>query len=228
MPAFDRNKWLSPLSLLVTLGVIHLVDESILVPIILVPLWFVLFRPFNRSDLLMFLIAAVFIVGQNYSVLERGGFAFEEKDFLLMPFYEPFLWGFYYLNVKRFFSEDRERPRLEPRAFAGVGITAVCFSAFGGNDFRLLLATLVSTGILLWMFHRPYDLYYAAYALALGFVVEIFGVSTGLWSYPNPDFLGMPYWSATMWISVGILGRRFLIPFSEWLSGKPARRGRGR
>ena len=51
---------------------------------------------------------------------------------------------------------------------------------------------------------------------------EIFGVSEGLWSYPAPDFLGIPFWSATMWISVGLLGRRFLIPATEWLAERMA------
>jgi uncharacterized membrane protein YoaT (DUF817 family) len=64
------------------------------------------------------------------------------------------------------------------------------------------------------------DVQHALFALALGFVVELFGVSTGLWSYPAPDFLGIPFWFATMWLSVGLLGYRFLFPAATWLAAK--------
>ncbi|MDY7036269.1 MAG: hypothetical protein SV375_08940, partial [Thermodesulfobacteriota bacterium] len=74
--------------------------------------------------------------------------------------------------------------------------------------------------LLLLMFHKRYDLYYAVYALVLGMVIELFGVFSGLWHYPNPDILGIPFWFANMWMSVGLLGRRFLIPFTEWMAEK--------
>ncbi len=96
-------------------------------------------------------------------------------------------------------------------------LTVIAFAAYDQCNVSLLTATLVSTGVLLLLFHEPCDLRYAAYALTLGFFVELFVVSTGVWSYPEPDFLGMPYWFSTMWISMGILGRRFLFPFSVWL-----------
>jgi len=213
----DRYKWISPLSLFITLGVIHWIDHSLIIPVVLIPLWFMLFRPFDRADVFTFVIATVFIVGQDYSMLSSGGFEFAEQDILLMPYYEPFMWGFYYLNIKRFFSEGGQRPGLQPRVFVGLVLTVLAFAAFGQSNVSLLTATLVSTGVLLLLFHEPCDLWHAAYALALGFAVELFGVSTGVWSYPEPDFLGMPYWFSTMWISMGILGRRFLFPFSAWL-----------
>jgi uncharacterized membrane protein YoaT (DUF817 family) len=130
------------------------------------------------------------------------------------------MWGFYYLNIKRFFREPAGTVTLETKALIGLALTGVCFSVFGQNKNLLLISTILSTGVLLLLFHERYDLLYAMYALILGFVVEIFGVSTGQWTYPDPDFLGIPCWFATMWISVGLLGRRFVIPFSEWLSAK--------
>src|SRR5204863_8970582 len=140
------------------------------------------------------------------------------KDILLVPYYEPALWGFYFLSMKRFVAAERkESLSVSWKAVAGLVLTSVAFSLF--SDSRLLFfATVGSTALLLVLFHERRDLFYALYALALGFIVEIFGVSEGLWSYPAPDFLGMPFWSATMWISVGLLGRRFLIPATEWLA----------
>jgi hypothetical protein len=205
---------------LLTLNAIYFLQHSLLILIVLLGLWFILFRPFRKYEFLMFVIASVSIVGQNYSVLEKGGFSFTHQDLFLMPYYEPFMWGFYYLFLKRLMGERDRAVGLSIRAVFGLVLTGVCFSVFSQDKIMLLVSTLVSSGVLLVLFHRRYDLYYAGAALVLGFVVEIFGVWTGQWSYPAPDFLGIPYWFATMWISMGILGRRFLIPLSEWLADK--------
>lgn len=217
---FNINKYkiISPLSLAITLLIVYILDKSMLIMIILLVLWYFLFRPYDMSDIIMFIIATVCIVGQNYAVLKSGGFYFKQKDILLMPYYEPFMWGFYYLNIKRFFSGSDTKVNLELKGFFGLALTGLCFSVFSQDKSYLLLSTIVSTCILIIMFHDKYDIYYGLYALIMGFIVEIFGVSTSLWVYPDPDFMGIPYWFSTMWISMGILGRRFLLPFTKMLS----------
>src|SRR5258708_12231759 len=95
-------------------------------------------------------------------------------------------------------------------------------SLFSFDSRALFIATTCSTTFLLFLFHSNLDLYYALGAVILGLVMELFGVFTGLWSYPAPDLVGLPYWFITMWISVGLLGRRFAIPAAEWVA---ARRG---
>lgn len=216
-----RNQKLRGITaILSALAVIHLVDNSLTLVFLLLPFWLLLFRPWSKAEYFMFLVASVFFLLQNYAVLKTGGFSFKHKDILLMPYYEPFLWGFYYLIIKRFISEPLQHCKLQLKAFFGLLLTGFAFSFFSQNSDSLLISTLVSTSVLLIMFHELYDLYYALCALILGFIIELFGVSTGLWTYPEPDFLGIPYWFATMWISVGILGRRLLVPLSEWLAVK--------
>jgi hypothetical protein len=217
---FQNERSKSVLGIILTFSIIHFIEAPSIVLLILLPLWFLLFRPWNRTDMLVFLIASVFFLGQNYAVLSTGGFSFKHKDILLMPYYEPFLWGFYFLFLKRFIAEPSSPLKLRGKAVAGLILTALCFSIFSKNSSILLGATLVSTAILFVLFHEKYDLYYALAALLLGFMIEVFGVSTELWAYPDPDFLGIPYWFATMWISVGLLGRRFLIPLAELLKEK--------
>ncbi|MCB9772680.1 MAG: DUF2878 family protein [Candidatus Omnitrophica bacterium] len=198
-----------------TLLIIHFVPHDIVLsPAILLVFWTILFWPWHTSERIMFAIAAVFFFAQNYSVLAMGGFTFKHQDFFLMPSYEPFLWGFYFLSLKRFIDDPAPLPRVEKKAIFGLILTAACFSIFANNSTLLLYGTVVSTGILFYMFHQRYDLQYALTALGLGFIVEIFGVQTGLWTYPKPDMLGIPFWFATMWCSVGLLGRRFLIPLA--------------
>ena len=217
---FHNQKIKSLFSLIITITVIHFIDQTFITLIILLPLWFLIFRPWNKIEFMIFIIASVFLLAQNYAVLKTGGFSFKQKDILLMPYYEPFLWGFYYLNIKRFISEGAEAVTFDKKSVFGLLLTALAFSIFSKNSNTLFLATLLSTGVLFIMFHERFDFYYAAYALGLGFVMELFGVSSGLWAYPEPDFLGIPYWFATMWISVGLLGRRFLIPLAEWITIK--------
>lgn len=217
---FQNQKIKFIIGAIVTLGVIHLVNTSLIILLILLPFWFFLFRPWNTEEIIIFFIASVFFLWQNYAVLKTGGFSFKYKDILLMPYYEPFLWGFYYLTIKRFIGEPPDSHKLHGKAFFGSILTGLCFSLFSKNSTILFISTLISTSILFMMFHERYDFYYALCALILGFIIEVFGVSTGLWSYPEPDFLGIPYWFATMWGSVGLLGRRFLIPFAEWIGGK--------
>lgn len=206
----SRALLLSLQALVSTLGLILVVRHSIALCLLLPLVWFLLFRPLNLSDMLLFLVASIFIAIQNYSVLLTGAFTFARQDFLLMPYYEPLLWGFYFLSLKRFFDRD-QGVSLQWPAFLGLGFMSVAFSFFAGTVWHSV-AVFVATGGVLALFHTRQDLAHAAYTLALGFAVELFGVSTGEWSYPDPDFFGIPFWFAPMWISVGLLGHRLLFP----------------
>lgn len=215
-----NQKILSVLALLATLALIGSLNRSLYAAALLLPLWFLIYRPLSRLEIISFLIAAVFFAIQDYSMGRSGGSHFKQPDILLMPWYELFLWGFYYINMKRFTGEEDNGVVLDRRSIFGFLVTAVVFPLFSWSSRLLLLTTIGSTAILFIMFHDLIDLYFAAYALGLGFAVELFGVSSGLWSYPpQPEFLGIPYWCATMWISAGILGRRFLFPLAGWIDG---------
>lgn len=205
--------------LVLTLALLHFVPNRLLVLFLMTGLWSVLFFPLSRSELVAFTLAALFFLLQNYVCLKAGLFEFQFKDVLLMPYYEPFLWGFYFITLKRAISGvSRDPVTVDARSVAGLVVTSLAFSLFSFDPRVLLVATACSTTFLLVMFHERIDLWYALCALALGFIIELFGVSTDLWSYPTSDFLGIPYWFATMWMSAGLLGRRFLIPASEWLA----------
>lgn len=221
MPRNIRALLLPPLALVCTLGMMLVFRQSLALCALLPGLWFFLFRPLSRREILLFIVAGFFITFQNYSVLRTGAFSFAIQDFLLMPYYEPLLWGFYFLNIKRFFGHD-EGVGLEWRAVFGLACVSLAFGVFSGTAWHSA-AVFTALAVLLSVFHSPQDLAYGAYALGLGFVVELFGVSTGAWSYPDPDFLGIPFWFAPMWISVGLLGRRLLFPLVAVLDRTIAR-----
>jgi hypothetical protein len=141
-----------------------------------------------------------------------------------MPYYEPFLWGFYFTALKRFIMGTRKSPPFEMKSLMGLLATSIAFSLFSATPL-FFPATIVSTLFLFVLFHRKLDIAYAVSALLLGFVVELCGVFGGLWSYPSPDFLRLPYWFSTMWLSVGLLGGRFLMPLGEWLAARTSHHG---
>ena len=203
-----------------TLGILYTVVHSLAVVMLLTALWSILFYPWRLAEAFSFAIAAIFFLFQNYVCLKAGIFEFKVKDVLLMPYYEPFLWGFYFTALKRFVSGERKTPSFQTQSLVGLLVTAAVFSLFSRTPSLFFPATVFSTLVLVGLFHTRLDLYYAGCSLMLGFIVELFGVSAGLWSYPAPDFLGIPYWFATMWINVGLLGYRFLIPLGEWLASK--------
>ena len=106
------------------------------------------------------------------------------------------------------------------RSIFGFLLTALVFPLFSWSSSLLLLSTIISTAILFIMFHDLMDLYFAAYMLGLGLVVELFGVFFQVWSYPpQPELMGIPCWCAMMWLSAGILGRRLLFPLAGWIDG---------
>jgi hypothetical protein len=206
------------LATLLTGLIIHFVPNRLLVTAILAVLWALLFFPLRWNELIVFALAGVFFVGQNYVCLKAGLFEFRFKDVLLMPYYEPLLWGFYFLSMKRFLSTADTTYVFNWKSVAGLAVTSIAFSVFSFDSRALFAATLCSTALLFVLFHTTRDVQHALFALALGLVVELFGVSTGLWSYPAPDFLGIPFWFATMWLSVGLLGYRFLFPAANWVA----------
>jgi hypothetical protein len=212
------------LALVATLGIVLLVPNSLAVLFILLPVWWLMFRPWQDGEVFSFAIAAVFFLFQNYMCLKAGIFEFKHKDILLMPYYEPFLWGFYFTALKRFVVATHKSLHFEMKSLIGLFVTSVAFSLFSRTPL-FFAATIVSTLFLFVLFHARLDLIFAVSALLLGFVIELTGVFSGLWSYPAPDFLGMPYWFSTMWISVGLLGWRFLMPLGEWLAGRFSAQG---
>lgn len=210
------------MALALTLACLLLVPNRLLVLVLLLVSWTVLFFPLSAGEIVLFVFAALFFLLQNYVTLQAGLFEFKFKDILLMPLYEPPLWGFYFLALKRFNSDRKHQamPPLDWKSVLGVVVTSSMFSLFSNNSQALFVATICSTAFLFVLFHTRTDIAYALSALVLGLIIELFGVSVGLWWYPAPDLLGIPYWFATMWISVGLLGRRFLIPAAERIAAR--------
>ncbi len=168
----------------------------------------------------MFIIASVFILGQNYAVIAAGGFTFKYQDILLMPSYEPLMWGYYFLTFKRFLADPALPQRVDIKAIGGLIMVSACFVILANNSALLNFALLGASAVLFLMFHEPYDIYFALTGFVMGTIVDTFGVHAGLWWFPAPDALGIPFWIPLMWVIAGLMGRRFLIPLSIMITRK--------
>src|SRR5262249_32777738 len=85
-------------------------------------------------------------------------------------------------------------------------------------DYRLLL---LASGIVLVLgigfFHRPRDIAFAGYMVAMGALMEYTGVWSGQWHYDGPTLGGVPLWFATMWGGVAFFSHRLALPLIGYL-----------
>jgi hypothetical protein len=165
-----------------------------------------------RELLAMAAVNLVFIV-TNSAALKCGIFSFNHPDFLHMPVYEYFMWGFYALHAIRILDGRVGRNRWVTAIFAAsvfalpFGIIADPILLFGASA-SVLLGCLV-------LFHEQMDLAYAGYMAVLGALIEYTGVWTGQWHYPGRHLGGVPLWFLPMWAGVGLFTRRLVLPLSR-------------
>lgn len=189
---------------------------------VLFAVWAIGFRRLSRAELLAMLgIDAIFVVA-NSGALRNGVFRFEHPDFLGMPVYELFMWGFYTLHTIRFVGG--RAPRFQPVATLALAVLfAAAFAMIRDPEVLLFASAAVVAAGLAWFRERA-DFEYAGYMVAIGALIEYVGVGTGQWGYPAAPLGGVPAWFVPMWGGVGLLTRRLFLPALAALrSGRPDR-----
>ncbi|MBU4477806.1 MAG: hypothetical protein L6420_01925 [Elusimicrobia bacterium] len=181
----------------------------------LLVLWILTFGRLNRAEMALVLIACPFFTGMNIAALKQGIFAFRNPDFLGMPIYELFMWGFYLLHTKRLLADHPPQDRR-----LAVWTLAIFFAtAFATIPDATLLLSVTGALLLigLILFHDPMDIAYTGYMILLGAAIEYMGVWTGQWHYPGNPSGGVPFWFITLWGGVGLLLRRLALPILDRL-----------
>lgn len=176
-----------------------------------VVLWAVTFRRITRNEGLLFLAMCVLFTVMNTGALKQGVFFFRYPDWLGMPIYEFFMWGFYVLHLIRFVGGPAPKDDWK-WAVALAVVFSVPFSTVS-NDLALLGVTAAILAVAFWRFHEPLDFAYAGYLALLGALFEYVGVWSGQWGYPKPPVGGVPFWFLTMWGGVGLFARRLCLRF---------------
>ena len=175
----------------------------------LLVLWGATFGRIGPKELALFIGVCGFFTVMNAMSLAQGIFSFSAPDFLGMPVYEFFMWGFYVLHTKRLLGD--EAPSPSRAAWALAVAYAIAFASI--KDAQLLLfvtGALLTVGVIL--FHTPRDLAFLGYMVLLGAAVEYTGVWSGQWVYPGAPVGGVPPWFVTLWGGVGLFFHRLILP----------------
>lgn len=210
------ERWTAFLQLAITLGVLALPMNPVAKAVVLLLVWAVTFRRVSLSDALLFGLSCIVFTIMNILAIQGGVFRFENPTVATLPAYEFFMWGFYFLHMRRLLGEDI--PGLTWAAALGTVAFALPFLVFMGQSTHLFLLS-GALAVLLVLFHRKGDLLYGGYALLLGLAIEWVGVSSGEWSYPGSHY-GVPPWSYAMWAGCGIVLRRFAAPLADTLAAR--------
>ncbi|HEX5269288.1 MAG TPA: hypothetical protein VFW33_02320 [Gemmataceae bacterium] len=187
--------------------------------LLLFPIWWLLtFRRLTRRELVLYVAAGALFTVLDYMTLSQKIFEFTHPDFLLMPCYEPLLWG--YLLLHTLHMVDGPTPggnRWLPVAwtaaftlpFLVLTNPVVLFAVSGA----VLLAGLA-------IFRGLYDFAYVGYLIFVGAVWEYTGVWSGQWHYPGDPPGGVAPWFVPMWGGIALALRRLILPMLR-PAGKP-------
>lgn len=172
--------------------------------------WAVTFRALTKKELLAFLAVSMLFSVMDIMAVRQEAFRFSSPDYLGLPVWEIFMWGFYVLHALRMLGGSV--PTGQRWLVVALAVLfAVPFVTL--NDAWVLLAA--SGGALalaLVFFHDPGDWVYVGYMIMVGAFVEYTGVWSNLWGYPGSVPGGVPPWFVTMWGGVGLFTRRLLVP----------------
>lgn len=172
--------------------------------------WAIGFGRISRAELVLMIGVNLLFLVMNYGALQKGVFRFNHPDFLGMPVYEFFMWGFYTVLALRFLSGSTPQGKLWVAIALAVAFS-IPFSTIGDSGMlTLVTAVILIAGLVLY--HEPLDFAYVAFMVALGAMFEYSGVWSGQWSYPGNPPGGVPLWFITMWGGVGLFTRRLLLP----------------
>jgi hypothetical protein len=172
--------------------------------------WLLTFRRLTRGEWLLYAGACALFTVLDYLTLQQELFKFTHPDFLLMPWWEPLIWG--YLLVHTIHMVNGPTPRGR-RAIALVWFVAFAMPFLALTDQVVLFAVslaLLAAGLVL--FHEPYDFAYVGYFLLVGSLWEYVGVWSGQWLYPGDPPGGVAPWFAPMWGGIALGLRRLILP----------------
>jgi hypothetical protein len=175
-----------------------------------IALWALTFRRLTRAELVLFVLACALFTAMNLAALHQGVFFFHHPDFLGMPVWEFFMWGFYVLHLIRMVDGPAPEGKLWLPLALAVAF-AIPFSTIADAQ-HLLLATAIILGVALAFYHERLDLAYTGYMILVGALIEYTGVWSGQWGYPGNPPGGVPLWFVTMWGGVGLFTRRLVLP----------------
>ena len=197
------------LPVMATLAILALLPGNAAKLAAMLVVWAIGFGRFSRAELVLMIGVNLLFLIMNYGALQKGVFRFSHPDFLGMPVYEFFMWGFYTVLTIRFLGGETPQGKLWV-AIALAAAFSIPFSTIGDAG-MLTLVTAIILIIGLVLYHEPLDFGYVLFMVTLGALFEYSGVWSGQWSYPGNPPGGVPLWFITMWGGIGLFTRRLFL-----------------
>lgn len=200
------------MQLLLTLFILAFIQNNFYKVSLLLPLWWISFGGLTRKEFLAYLCINIFFVISDIGAIQNGFFKFTNPDFLGLPVWEFFMWGFYLIHTHRLF------PAKVPKSLdLKLLMLAIIFSQLFAiiHDRELLLIS--TSGILLLsliFYHDKEDIFYCFYLMAVGVATEYVGIRFNLWSYPERDYNSAWLQFVIMWGAAGLYFRHIA---GHWL-----------
>jgi len=200
-----------------TVLILVLPIENILKTLLLLSTWIVTFWPLRIKELALFIIVNIIFTFSNAGAISQNVFLFKNPDIAGLPYWELFMWGFYFLHVYRMQFDDRKPDPFQWRSVTLSILFAISFSL--PPSYTLVVTTLMFA-IILITFHTRNDVRFALHMIILGTFLEYMGVHFQQWYYPKEYVGGVAYWYVNLFGGAGILFYRVGIPLMELIGEK--------
>jgi len=196
--------------LALTLAVLAFVPGGWLKLLGLLLSWALTFGAVTIPELFAYLSVSALFSVMDIAAVRQGVFRFSSPDFLGLPVWEYFMWGFYVLHSLRMLNGPLPRGSLWLALALGILFAAPFVTL--ADPWMLLAASGAVLALALAFFRERTDWFYLGYMIAVGTAIEYTGVWSGQWGYPGNPPGGVPLWFVTMWGGVGLFTRRLVVP----------------
>jgi len=197
-----------------TFAIIAFVPTGVVKAAAMVLLWAATFRRIDAAEAILFVTSCA-----GFSAMEIAtqgpAFEFTRPDVLGLPAYEFMLWGYSLLHGLRFLGGPVPAGRRLTATALALGFIATFAVLESPSALLAAGAALCAIGVLL--FHEREDLAYASYLAVVGTATEYVGLWSGEWRFADAPPTGVPLWYLPLWAGVGLLLRRWLLPWLAWL-----------
>lgn len=171
-------------------------DASIKMVGILLSFYFI-YGAFTKEEVYLFVGVNIFFTFMNYMSIINGIFVFSHPNLIGLPWYEFFMWGIYVIHLKRiteiFFKKEFTSYPIGMVDFICVGLVITVFSICKDKSSVTFLPLIIN---IFYLISKKSKLLVSNYLyfIAIGGILELVGTNGGQWSYPQPDFFGVPFW----------------------------------
>lgn len=209
------------IQLLLTIAISLSIRSTALKAAALLLFWAISFWPLSATDILAFFVTNVIFVFSNYGALKNGVFEFAQKNVLLMPYNELFMWGFYCLFAKRTLGiREISTPKQRRWSIAYAATFAVSFSVIRNEIGLALFLGILLLAAASYLRNRQ-DRNSILLFAGLGILIEGTGIWKGFWHYPHARYLPLPLWGPLMWANIGLIVSRLMPLLGEKKQSRP-------